>query len=55
MNEILKIAIKFKKLVQNIQRLLDQTPHRLELGTDLADFGLPCTLFTYCYASCSIS
>ena len=34
MNEMLKVVIKVKKLIQNIQRIFDQIPNRKKNGFD---------------------
>ena len=42
MNKMLKIVVKFKKLVQNIQRTLDLPPHRKGLIKPILDRPVYC-------------
>ena len=44
-DEIFKIFIPFKKLIQHFQRNLNKTP------VERTDFEWPCTLFVNSYAS----
>ena len=44
MNEIFKVVVKFEKLVENVQRTLDEILRNFK-GMNLIDFGLPCILF----------